>query len=59
MSRTEFLRGIKCKKCGSMDTPPFVHHCCQSCGAYIVEGYDKKDGWILTKDASVITIEEI
>ena len=57
MARTEFVRGLKCKKCGRMDVPPFSHHCCQSCGAYIIEGYDKQDGWTLTKDASVITIK--
>lgn len=57
MARTEFLRGIKCKKCGNMDIPPFAHHCCQSCGAFVVEGYNKKDGWIIAKDASLITIK--
>lgn len=57
MVRTELVRGIKCKNCGSMEIPPFSHHLCQSCGTHIVKGYDKKDGWTIDQGAKIITIK--
>lgn len=57
MARTELMRGIKCKKCGRMDIPPYSHQLCQSCGAFIVEKHDKEKGWIISKDAKIITIK--
>lgn len=57
MAKTEILQGIKCKRCGNMDIPPYEHHLCQSCGAYIVKGYDKKDGWTITQNANIIPIK--
>lgn len=57
MARTELMRGIKCKNCGSMEIPPFSHHLCQSCGTHIVERYDKKEGWIISKNAKIIAIK--
>ena len=56
MARTEFVQGIKCKKCGKMEIPPFSHHLCQSCGTHVIKGYEK-DGWVVTKNADIIAIK--
>ena len=57
MARIEFKPGIRCKRCGNMDIPPFSSILCQKCGAKIVEGYNKKDGYTITANANIISIK--
>ena len=57
MAKIEFLPGIKCKNCGKIETPPFGHHLCQGCGTKIVDGYNQKDGFLINKNATIISVK--
>ena len=58
MAKTEIVRGIKCKKCGHIDVPPFKHHLCQNCGAQVVEGFKYGNGgWTITNNANIIPLK--
>ena len=57
MARVEFLPGIKCKNCGKIELPPFKYLLCQECGTKIVDGHNKKDGFIINGNAEIISVK--
>ena len=59
MAKVKFSPGIRCRNCGKIEIPPFGCHLCQVCGAKIVDGYDNKNGWLINKNADMITVKVV
>jgi uncharacterized OB-fold protein len=57
MAKTEYRKGIICKKCNSIFLPPFGNHLCQNCGTEIVKGWNEKDGFIILPTAEIIAVK--
>lgn len=57
MAKVEFYPGIKCKNCGEIEIPPFRNPLCQKCGTKIVNGYNRKDGFLINGNAEIISVK--
>lgn len=57
MAKVEFYPGIKCKNCGKIEIPPFGNQLCQGCGTKVVDGHNSKDGFLINRNADMISVK--
>lgn len=59
MANTEFIEGIRCKKCGKIIAQPtvFTRELCQGCGAKLIDTNINKRTYSLSDNAESVTVK--
>lgn len=59
MANTEFVEGIRCKKCGKIIAQPtvFTRELCQGCGAKLIDTNISKRTYSLSDNAESVTVK--